>query len=601
MFKWGRRFLLAVGTLTSLAILAVIVMAVIEARKNAVPPKAVLVINFERPIVERDESSPFDLALDTPPLALPALIRALHQAEIDPRVKAVVGYFGTSQPSFVQAEEIRDALMKLRKSGKPTYAFATSYGAFGLGNRTYYMASAFETIWLQPVGAVSLTGLSLESPFFKTALSNYGVVGDFMQREEYKSAVETFTRDSFSAPARSQMQGVVDDISLQVSHGIAEGRGWDDAHVQRLMKDGPFTDDEAMKEGLITHIGYSDQLDKEIEEKIGKDAKAVSIDTYLAGSKPKVLKDDLSLPAKNIAVIYATGMIVNKATGGGLGDGNLAIAEDIAAAFDSAADDKKIDAILFRIDSPGGSPEASETIRRGLVHAKAKGKLVIVSMGEYAASGGYWIAMNGDRIFAEPATLTGSIGVFAGKWAVEGLLQKFNVGWDAIQTTPNAGMWSMVHGFTPAQRDRVNAFLDRTYDLFKRNVSDARKIPMDKMPDIAKGRVWTGAQAIKIGLVDQLGGYDDALQEIRSRLKMTDRQKLNIQVLPEPVNPAQKLLRLMRKMGLESSMARLIENAGLGGLFPQIRDTALTFGEQVNLLQSQPVLVWMPESILTIK
>jgi protease-4 len=228
-------------------------------------------------------------------------------------------------------------------------------------------------------------------------------------------------------------------------------------------------------------------------------------------------------------------------------------ADKISEAFHDAAEADDVKAIVFRIDSPGGSPEASETIRRALLEAQKKGKPVIVSMGEVAASGGYWVAMNADRIIAEPATLTGSIGVFAGKFTVGGLTQKIGVNLETLKTTDSAGMWSMTDEFTPPQLARVNALLDNTYQAFKKNVSDARKIPIEKMPDIAKGRVWTGEQALPIGLVDALGGYRQALDAVREKLKLGKDAPLALEPYPPPETPYDRVLKFMKNFGVDSA------------------------------------------------
>jgi protease-4 len=366
--------------------------------------------------------------------------------------------------------------------------------------------------------------------------------------------MEMAQRDDFSPPVRVMEQGMIDDLAHQIASGIADSRKWDEAKVKQLMENGPYTDKEAEDAGLVTHIGYEDELDKEAADKAGADAKQVAMEDYLSfrdNGKP-------AKPKATIALIYGSGLIVDKASGGAgdlSGDHEMG-ADDMVDAFNAAADDKHVKAILFRIDSPGGSPEASESIRRALIHAQMKGKPVFVSMADVAASGGYWIAMNADHIVAEPGTLTGSIGVLAGKFVLGGLLDKLGVSFGELKTTTNAGMWSPNAEFTPAQRDRVNALLDQTYHAFIKNVSDARKIPMDKMPDVAKGRVWTGEQGLKIGLVDELGGYDVTLAALRKKLNLGPTDMVNLEVFPPPETPVEKVMKLLKGMGVESAMVR---------------------------------------------
>ena len=552
MLKFITRLFTLIGVLVVVLIAAVVALAYYgENHVEPEPASVVLTIDFTRSIVEQNEPSPLNIALDDEPLALLDILHAIDHAAADPQVKGLAARFGTEQPTLVQTQEIRAALARFRASGKFTYAYGSDFGEFGMGNRAYFLASAFENIWLQPVGTVSLTGVALQSPFAKTALDKIGVVADFMQREEYKSFMEVGQRDAFSPPVKAEMQAMVENLSAQIAEGIAASRKWDVDHVKDLMARGPYTDEEAKQEGLVTRLAYVDELDEELERKAGKDAKQVDVGTYLGYADGK----DAPKEPTTIALIYGTGLIMDKnVDGGGLAGEHVMGANDIAGAFNDAAEDEDVKAILFRIDSPGGSPAASETIRRAMIHAQKKGKPVIVSMGETAASGGYWIAMNGDKIIADPATLTGSIGVVAGKFAADGLLQKVGLSVDGVATTPNAGMWNMTAPFTPAQRARVNALLDNTYHAFVGNVAAARKIPLEKMPDIAKGRVWTGEQAVKIGLVDELGGYDVALSAVRKALKLEDKDRLSLENFPSPPTPAERLLKLMRRIGAESAM-----------------------------------------------
>jgi len=573
--------------IVSLIIWGCVVAFDAQSRIEPEPANVVLTIDFNRSIVEQRDSSPFSIAMDDDPMALLDVLTAIDHAAQDSHVKGIVARFGTKQPTLTQAQELRSALDRFRATGKFTYAYGTDYGEFGLGNRAYFLASAFENIWLQPVGTVSLTGVSIRSPFAKTALDKVGVVADFMQREEYKSFMEIGQRDSFSPLVKAEMQEMIDNLSDQIAQGIAASRKWDVDHVKNLMARGPYTDEEAIQEGLVTRLAYADEFEEEIDHKAGKDAEQTTVDDYLAYVEGK-------LSSKNetaIALIYGTGVIVDKGFDGGDLSGERIMGADIvASAFFDAVEDISIKAILFRVDSPGGTPSASETIRRAIIHAQKKGKPVIVSMGESAASGGYWVAMNGDKIIADPATLTGSIGVIAGKFAAEGLLQKMGVSVDGVSTAPNSGMWNMMSSFTPIQRARVNALLDNTYRTFVSNVATARKIPLEKMPDIAKGRVFTGEQAVKIGLVDELGGFDVALKAVRKVLNLDDQALISLEAFPVPPTPAERLLKFMRRFGVENaSMASTLAK------FAKIQESLnpifrmMSFSEHPIVARMQPM------------
>jgi protease-4 len=555
MLRFIGRVFAIIGFLVTLLIVGGVVLFVHKQGKPMPEPDSVvLVLDLDQPIVEQSVPSPLDLAMHEEATPLLDILHAINKAKDDPHVKALVGRFGTEQPSLAHAQEIAAAIKAFRAKGKFTCAFGTDYGEFGLGNRAYYLGSAFEDIWLQPVGAVGLAGLAIQEPFAKTALEKIGVTADFMQREEYKSFMDMATRDDFAPPVRANMQDLLNDMGDQEAKGIAENRGWDVARVKDLMAKGPYTDEEALKAGLVTRIGYADEIDKLLQEKAGKDVKDINVATYLG-----FLAQHVETPAAKVALIRGTGLITERDTGpDGIAGEKIMGADTIENAFEAATENTEIKAILFRVDSPGGTPEASETIRRAMIHAQTKGKPVYVSMGETAASGGYWISMNADYIAADPGTLTGSIGVLAGKFTAGGLLQKLGINVGTIKTSDTAGMWSPTESFSPAQRERVNALLDSSYRAFVQNVSSARKIPMEKMPDIAKGRVWTGAQAIKLGLVDELGGYGTAIAAIRKKLGLAETDTILLIPFPPPETPVERVLKLLKSIGVEQSLVRSV-------------------------------------------
>ena len=555
MFLFVTRFFALIGIVVVLLISLGIAAAMHLANKPVPQPEtAILTIDFDQPLSEKGSISPLNFSLNNENITLLDLLRAIDKAKEDPHIKGIVARFGSTQPQMAEAQELRTAIKSFRATGKLTYAFAPSYGEFGSGNRTYFLASTFENIWLQPVGAVSLTGISMESPFGKTALDKIGVKADFMQREEYKSFMDMATRDDFAEPVKANMQSILNSISEQLATGIADNRGVKVEQIHDLMARGPFTDEEALKEKLVTRLGYFEEMDDEIDQKLGKDVKSIDVGTYLSFPAP-----EKHPPKAKIALIYGTGEITDHDSETPSMTGDKALGADtIADAFDTIADDVNIQAILFRIDSPGGTPEASETIRHAMMHAQKAGTPVYVSMGEMAASGGYWIAMNADHIVAEPGTLTGSIGVLAGKFTIGGFMQKLGVNMVTLKTSENAGMWSMTEEFTPSQRERVNALLDNSYRTFTKNVSDARHIPIDKMSEIAKGRVWTGEQAAKIGLVDELGGFGTTLAALRKKLNLNETDPVDIEIYPPPETPVERVMKLLKTFGLEEAALRPI-------------------------------------------
>lgn len=565
MKKFIVRALAVIGFLTVAYVASLITIGIFAARENAkAPDSMVLAMDFTAPVVEREDTSPVDFAIDDEAVALTDTLRAIGLAKNDPRVKAMVGTFGAAQPSMSHAQEIRAAIKEFRESKKPTYAFGTSYGQFGGAGKAYFLASAFENLWLQPVGSVSLNGPAIQSPFFREALDKLGAKADFMQREEYKSFMDMATRNAFAPPVRANMESLLEDLSAQMASGLSESRNLDADHVRKLMEHGPYTDQEALQAGLVSRLGYEDELEKSLRESFGKDVKLVDPKTYLGYKRHAygTRKEESKQKPTRVALIQGAGAIVEHASEGDSLTGDRILgADSIVEAFDEVVKNEDIKAALFRIDSPGGSPEASEMIRRAVTRAQAAGKPVIVSMGSVAASGGYWAAMNADAIVANPATLTGSIGVVTGKFVIGPALEKGGVRLETITSPQSASapsyetMWSVESEFTPAQRARVTAMIDRTYNAFLENVASARKIPLDKMPSLAKGRVFTGAQAQKLGLVDKLGGYKVALASVREKLKLKPSAPLEFVLLPKPHNPIKKFIRMI--FATEEGAARL--------------------------------------------
>ena len=516
------------------------------------PAAMVLDLDFTAPIA--DQSRGFSLALDAllqeePEVSLPAIIHAIDAARVDPRVKGIVAHFDAQQPKMAHAQEIRAALQRFADSKKFTYAYAPNYGDFGQGNRVYYLASAFENIWLQPVGTVGLSGVTMQAPFAKSALEKIGVSADFMRRDEYKSVMENVTRDDFSPDVFKNMDAMIKDLAAQQIEGIAASRKLDVAKTRALADNGPYIAQEALAAQLITKIGYEDEMLKEVREKAGAGVVRVDVFSYLS------FADSAAEPKATIALINGLGMITDNLP---KGPQRLAIegiidTDEVVAAFADAAADPEVRAILFRVDSPGGSPSASETIRHALIRAKESHKPIFVSMGDVAASGGYWISMNADHIVAQPATLTGSIGVVAGKFVLGGLWDKLGIKWQTLATGENPSMWSSLEPFSKHGRNRLNALLDDTYAAFIKNVAEARKIPLEKMPDIAKGRIWTGQQALKVGLVDELGGLQTTVAALKKELKLQPEDVVALKQFPPPETPTALAIKIMRNIGLESA------------------------------------------------
>jgi protease-4 len=402
----------------------------------------------------------------------------------------------------------------------------------------------------------------MENPFGRNVLDKIGVKASFLQREEYKSALTFATEDKMPVAMREEMQTILDSLSNQQVDGMAKGRGLKPEDIKALMATGPYTAKEALEHKLIDKIAYSDEVEKFIDDAHGKKtakmrpAQYLAIPEFVAKDKKPVANNK---PKATVALIVAAGEITDGPGGGPspLSGGKASMdTREIVEAFEDAVEDTDVKQIIFRVDSPGGSPTASETIRRAVIRAKEQGKKVVVSMGQMAGSGGYWIAMDADHIIANPATLTGSIGVLGGKIDLSGLYEKIGLNWEVLQAGADlSGMWSSTHGYTPAERERMDALLDDTYNSFRENVSKARKIPMDKMPSVSKGRVFTGEQAIKLGLVDELGGLRTAVDYTKTSLGLNADDLIELKHFPKHVSTAERVRDAIKALfGYEAQM-----------------------------------------------
>lgn len=525
--------------------------------KPETPDKMVIALDFTKPISESIANYDFQLSKilyeEDEPTPLVYIVRALEKAKDDPRVKGVIARFGSEPIPFAHVQELVAAIDAFRKTGKFSYAYAYSYGDFTSAGMNYLLASSFEHIWMQPIGSVGITNMGIEAPFGKSALEKIGVQSDFLRREEYKSVMENIARDSFSEPVRANMNSMLSNLNEQMAAGIGFTRRIDLAKAKSIISSGPYTSQESLQSGLVTKLAYQDEFYDELEKVSGKDAEPVDVSSYLAFLSEDT-PDQENTP--RIALIIADGMIVEDAPKGPsrFTDDEVIDTEEIVQAFEDASDDITVKAILFRVNSPGGSPVASETIRRAIIKAQEKKKPVYVSMGRVAASGGYWISMNATKIIADPATLTGSIGVVAGKMVLGGLFDKLGIKWDTLSMGDNAHYWSPRAPFSEAGRARMNAMLDETYQTFTQHVAAARKIEPGKIADIAKGRVFTGQQAATVGLVDHLGGYNTAIEIMRKDLNIATNEQIIIEPFPQPETPASLAMKILKDFGFGASV-----------------------------------------------
>lgn len=536
---------IVVGTLAVLGgmfllMLIIVFGAVItfDVYQGSIPARTIVEADFERSISEQAPESPLRGLLGDTPFTVRGIVEALHRAAIDDRVVAFVARVGAVDIGLAQIQEIRDAVLMFRSHGKPAIAYAETFGEFGPGNGAYYLATAFDRIYLQPSGDVGLTGLVAESPFLRGTLEKLAIIPRMDHRKEYKNFMNMFTERQYTAPHREATMQLLESQFSQIVRGIASARELSDQAVRRLADQGPFLGREAVEANLINGLAYRDEVYAQVKEQAGAGATLLYLAKYLERLAPASPQDDTA-----IALIYGVGGVQRGSDGyDPLSDGPTMGADTVTAAFRAAVADETVKAIVFRVDSPGGSYVASDAIWRETVNARQAGKPVIVSMGNVAGSGGYFVAMAADKIVAQPGTITGSIGVLGGKMLTTGLWDKLGLSWDEVHTSAHATMWSSTQDYTPPQWERFQAWLDRVYNDFTDKVAEGRGLSKARVLEAAKGRIWSGEDAKTQGLVDELGGLPVALRLAREAAGLPTTSDLTFKLFPEELSPLQALL-----------------------------------------------------------
>jgi protease-4 len=529
------RFLAAIG---ALAIVYVIVIAVLLAgRKPHVPSKAILEVNLERPMVEYVPNAPFVQVMMKDRLVLRDVVDALDRAADDSRVAGLVARVGSEQMGMAEVQEIREAVLRFRAKKKFAVAFAETFGEVGPGNKSYYLATAFDQIYLQPSGDIGLTGLMLESPFISGTLQKLGLPFHGDHRYEYKSALNTFTEKKYTPAEREENAAILNSWFTQMQEGICSARGIPKDQWQSLVDHGPYLGKEGLDAKLVDGLAYRDDVYDQAKNKAGEGAQFLYLTRYLEGAgRPHQ-------SGRTVALIYGVGSVLRgKSNFDALTGGGSMGSDTVTAAFRAAIADKDVKAILFRVDSPGGSYVASDAIWREVAQARKAGKPVIVSMGDLAGSGGYFVAMDADKIVAQPGTITASIGVLGGKFLSSGFWKKIGLSWDQVHDGANATIWTSTMDYTPQEWARFEAWLDRVYADFTTKVADGRHLPKDKVMQIAKGRIWSGADAKNLGLVDELGGFGEAISLVKKSIGVAPTQDVKIVVFPRGKSLLQSLL-----------------------------------------------------------
>lgn len=460
------------------------------------------------------------------PPSVYSIVTALNHAAKDKNVKGILLTIDGNALGIATIQEIREALKAFKASGKFIYTYTDTFGEISNGTKNYYLASASTKIWMMPMGTLNLIGISLEVPFAKKALETFKIRPQLGRREEYKSMPESATEADFSAPYKENTQRILDTLISQIITDIATDRNLTVEGVRNILNTAPHLPEKAITAKMIDELGYMDQVKDAIEKLGNKKPNYVLFDSYAQAISS-------SSKGKKIAVIYAEGTITKgKAQWNPLSDEFAMDAVEVARSIRNAAEDSSISAIILRVDSGGGNPYASELIGREMDRAKLK-KPTIASLSNYAASGGYWIVCNAHKIVAQPSTLTGSIGVFAGKFVTEGLWENYGVHWGELHNGDNSAIWSTGQNYSETGRKKLEEYLDQIYGIFLRKVAEGRKLSPEKVRLIAKGQVWTGVEAKENGLIDALGGITTAMEMAKKEVGLVDDAPVTIVHFPK--------------------------------------------------------------------
>jgi protease IV len=497
-----------------------------------------LELDLTQPMIEVEPDDPIAKIRSRHRPRLRAVLRTLYDAGTDPRVAGLVAKVGNPAMALAQAQEIRAAVRAFAGSGKPTFAWAETYGENTPASVAYYLASGFGEVWLQPSGEVNLLGVAIETRFLRGLLDKLGVVPQLGQRHEYKNAADRILRTEMTEAHREAYDRLAASAWEQIVAGIAESRRLPAEEVQAIADRAPVSAADAATAGLVDDLGYRDEVYAAARRAAASngDVALLFADKWSKAEGPvaKVVHQVRQRKAPAVALVEAHGGIVMGRTRRSA-QGPMVGSDTVTAHLRAAVRDENVKAILFRVDSPGGSYVASDTIWREVGCAREAGKPVVVSMGTLAGSGGYFVACPADVIVAQPGTLTGSIGVFGGKAVTTGLTDKVGLSYDSVQRGEHARMYSTHAPFGDAEMERLDAFLDAVYDDFITKVGQGRGMSRDAVHEVARGRVWTGADARENGLVDELGGLRDALRIARDRAGLSDDAPLRPAVSIPPI------------------------------------------------------------------
>ena len=584
-----KTILIIFGILGGLILVAFIGIALLWAalRKGepSIRDNSVLTLRVAGSLPDYSPDDPFKRFFGGPDQSLTGLVMQFKKAKVDKRIKAILLDVNMSGVGWGKAEEIRDAIADFRSSGKPVYA----YIEFGL-NKEYYIATACDKIIVPPPGELFINGLAADVMFFRGSLDKLGIYPDIYQIGKYKTAGDMFTQKKMTDAHKQYIDEMLDDLYGRYINAIAQARHKTPDEVKALIDNAPYNAEQAKTAGLIDDAMYRDEVEKQFKKLLGyKDT-----DTFVAvrGSDYRdVSPESLGLnKGERIAVIYATGDI-GSGSSENSPSGEQSIGSDtVSKALNDAAADKSIKAIVLRVDSPGGSGLASDIIWRSVETANQK-KPVVVSMSDVAASGGYYIAASAAKIVAQPSTITGSIGVLAGKPVMRGFYDWLGISNEYVLRGKNAGMFRETEKFSDDERAKFEDWIKTTYYRdFIPKVAKGRNKDVQYIDSVGQGRVWTGAQAKDRGLVDDFGGLDKAIEVAKQLAKIPGDKGVERVILPYPTTFLQELM----NGGGENSNTEVQQQRAVYAAMPEDARRAFRYMQLMDRMKNGETMLLMP-------
>jgi len=535
-----------------LLVLAVVAWLVLRERPGFAPkPGSMLVVELAGDYQETPDTPLFARLAGEEKQPLLPLLSQLRMAERDERITGVLIKLHSLGVGWGKAQELREAIGSLREKGRHPIAYVEVEG-FG-ANLEYYVASAAEEVWLAPATRTPFVGLAAEYLFLGGLWEKLGVKIDVERIGEYKSAAEIYADKEMSEPHREMANALLDSITQQFVAGVAQSRGLPEEQVRAVMNQAPMTGEDMLAAGLVNGIAYADEIvAKRGDPPLVKSTEYAAVDPASVGFSPKA----------TFAVIYGAGPVRLGRGGGATQRGPSLASDDVAEALHDAAEDDEIKAIVFRIDSPGGSPLASDLVWHAVQEARKK-KPVVASVSDMAASGGYYVIAATDGLVAPPGSLVGSIGVYVLRPMLQGFFEKLGIGYTGLTRGEHADLLLSGRPMTPDSRARLAEEVRGTYDLFVQRVADGRSLSTERVDGVGRGRVWTGAQGAEIGLVDSLGGIRTATNLAKEKVGLHADDDVGLVPYPRPKPLIEQVREAVESGAVEAAArAAVVEAAG---------------------------------------